>query len=217
MSDLANYLENALVNHLFRNTDLTRPANVYLALHTGSPGETGANNEVSGNAYARVAVPTGASSEWAAPSDGLTENLNTESFPTATPSGWGEILACSLWDAASGGNCWMWGWLGNQRWAFTATNAGDLFTAPGHGLSNNDRVVLKTAGDSSIPTGVSVDTVYYVIGVSGATFQLSLTQGGAAIALSSDGGGLVLRLQPKTVGVNDTFTFPAGNLDAIFS
>ena len=34
MAALSDYLENALIAHLFRNTNYTRPANIYVALYT---------------------------------------------------------------------------------------------------------------------------------------------------------------------------------------
>ncbi len=34
MSDMSNYLEDALANHVFRNTSLTSPTTVYVALFT---------------------------------------------------------------------------------------------------------------------------------------------------------------------------------------
>ena len=62
---LTNYAENALLEHLLRETTYTPAATLYLALCTGDPGETatGASmNECSnsGNSYARAAITFGA-------------------------------------------------------------------------------------------------------------------------------------------------------------
>jgi len=46
-------------------------------------------------------------------------------------------------------------------------------------LPNNSSIQLGTTG--ALPSGLSTNTTYYVINVSGTTFNLSLTQGGAAI------------------------------------
>jgi len=101
MSEMANWLENAVINYFLRNQVITQPAAVYIALHTADPGENGTNGEVSGNAYGRAAVTMGA------PTDGVSTNSGVVTFPTATPSGWGSIGWFSLWDAQSGGNCLM--------------------------------------------------------------------------------------------------------------
>ena len=53
MSEMSNYLENALVNAVLRNTSYTSPATVYLALYTSDPTDADAGTEVSGTSYAR--------------------------------------------------------------------------------------------------------------------------------------------------------------------
>lgn len=60
---------------------------------------------------------------------------------------------------------------------------GDDFTFAGHGLANGDRVIYYNGGGTSI-TGLTSGTMYFVVGVSGSVFQLSLTSGGAAINIS---------------------------------
>jgi hypothetical protein len=54
----------------------------------------------------------------------------------------------------------------------------DKFTLSGHGLVNNDRIVLFNITGS---TGISTNFLYYVVGVSGNDFQVSLTSGGSAV------------------------------------
>jgi hypothetical protein len=94
----SNYLENAIVNHVLRNTALTSPAAVYVGLFTVAAGEAGGQTEVSGNTYARQSVTFGA------PADGVTSNTNLITFPTPTPSGWGTIVGWGIFDASSAGN-----------------------------------------------------------------------------------------------------------------
>lgn len=213
MSSFSDYLENLMLEVWYRNTAFTRPDPVYISLHSGNPLETGGNELAVANGYARQAMETGANTAFSAAVGGVTDNVNAITFGPATPSAWSDVVGVGIWDAATAGNLLEAAWLSNEGWVFTAANTGDLFTAYGHTLVNNDRVILQTELDSVLPTGVSANTIYYVIGVSGATFQLSLTQGGAAITLTADGGGSVHRIQVKSVGVNDTFSFPAGNLD----
>jgi len=52
---------------------------------------------------------------------------------------------------------------------------------------NGDPIVLATTG--ALPTGLTYGNVYYVINVSGSTFQLSAAPGGSAIALSGSQSG----------------------------
>lgn len=103
MSALSDYLEDALINHIFRNSDFTRPADIYIALFTAAPSDAGGGTEVSGGSYARQGVPTGVASEWDAASGGATANTNTVTFPTATAA-WGTITHVGLFDAVTAGN-----------------------------------------------------------------------------------------------------------------
>lgn len=70
---------------------------------------------------------------------------------------------------------------------FTATNATNIFNDAAHGLSNGDCVTVATG--TTLPTGLSASTYYYVITAATDTFQLSTTPGGSAVAISDDGTG----------------------------
>ena len=52
----STYLESALLNHVFRNTPLTSPASIRIALFTAAPTDAGGGTEVSGSGYARQTV-----------------------------------------------------------------------------------------------------------------------------------------------------------------
>lgn len=94
----SNYLADAWLNHVLRNTAFVSPGeDIYIGLHTLPPGQNGAN-EVTNNNYARVKMD-----DWIAPVDGETKNNSNVQFPT--PSGnWGLISYLSVWDAPSSGN-----------------------------------------------------------------------------------------------------------------
>lgn len=70
---------------------------------------------------------------------------------------------------------------------FTATNATNTFNDTAHGLSNGNCVTVGTA--TTLPTGLSASTYYYIINKTDDTFQLSTTPGGSAVAISDDGTG----------------------------
>lgn len=116
-NNLTNYLEDALLNHVFRNTTLTSPTTVYLALFTAAPGEAGGGTEVTGGSYARVAITFGA------PSSNQIANSSAVNFATATAN-WGTITDCAIMDASSGGNMLAFGPLAASK----VVNTGDTIS-----------------------------------------------------------------------------------------
>ena len=97
MAEMSNYLENALINAVLRNTSYTSPSTVYMALYTTDPTDADAGTEVSGNAYERQAITFGA------PSDGVSTNSAVIEFPQATGS-WGTVAYIGIRDASTAGN-----------------------------------------------------------------------------------------------------------------
>jgi hypothetical protein len=97
MSEMSNYLENALINVTLRATTYTAPATVYVSLWTSDPTDAGSGTEVSGGSYARTAVT------FAAPSNGVTTNSADVTFPTCTSS-WGTVGWIGINDALTTGN-----------------------------------------------------------------------------------------------------------------
>lgn len=70
------------------------------------------------------------------------------------------------------------------------TNATNLFTQAGHGLSNTNRI---TIGATVMPTGLVKTRVYFVVGVAGNDFQVALTSGGSAVDFSTDGTAVTFK------------------------
>ncbi|MEK9505168.1 phage tail fiber protein [Gaopeijia maritima] len=104
MADASDYLETALLNHVFRNTAMTSPAAVYVALFTADgAGETGTpgTEVVAGDGYARVEATFGA------PSDDSGEmqvaNSADVEFGKATADK-GTVTHWCVMDAPTGGN-----------------------------------------------------------------------------------------------------------------
>ena len=97
MAEMSNFLENALINATLRNTSYTSPTTVYVGLYTTDPGEGNTGTEVSGGSYARVSVSFGA------PSNGVSTNSASVTFPTATGT-WGTVTHIGILDALTGGN-----------------------------------------------------------------------------------------------------------------
>lgn len=102
MSSFTDYLENAVLNHVFRNIALTSPTTVYAAIFTVTPSDAGGGTEVTGGGYARQTVTFGA------PSGGAISNTNVVNF-TASGAGYGTVVAGAIFDALTGGNMLAWG------------------------------------------------------------------------------------------------------------
>ena len=129
MSAMSTYLENALVNHVLRNTAYTSPGTtVYVGLikyYDAAVVEAGTlTQEASGGSYARVQVTA-----WDAASNGATQNTGAITFPTATGD-WGGISGVIISDHASAGNVLLHGSLTSARDVKNGDvfkfNAGDL-------------------------------------------------------------------------------------------
>lgn len=113
MGAKTDYLENKLIDHLFRGQAYTPPATLYVGLFTAAPTDTGGGTEVAGGSYARVGVAasladfagTQSAGSTAASSGtgGTTSNNAAIAFPAPTAA-WGTVVAFGLFDAASGGN-----------------------------------------------------------------------------------------------------------------
>ena len=102
----SNYLENALLNQIFRGTAYSFPGTLYVGLYTVAPSDAGGGTEVSGNNYARVSV-TANTSNWAESTSGATSNSGAITFPQASGN-WGTVVALGIFDASSSGNLLAW-------------------------------------------------------------------------------------------------------------
>ena len=120
MSAMSDYLENKLVDQLFRGQAAPTTTTLYIALLTAAPSDSGGGTEVSGNAYARVAV-TSSLTNWAGTQSagstvassgtgGQTSNNTVITFPTPTAT-WGTVTHFGIYDAASAGNLLFFGTL----------------------------------------------------------------------------------------------------------
>lgn len=97
MSEISNYLENALINATLRNTSYTSVATVYVGLFTTDPTDAGSGTEVSGGSYARTSATFGA------PSNGASVTTADVTFPTCTAT-WGTVGWIGIHDASTAGN-----------------------------------------------------------------------------------------------------------------
>ena len=68
--------------------------------------------------------------------------------------------------------------------------ATETLTSNSHAFTNGDRVRVASTGGSN-PGGLVAGTVYFVVGSTTNTFQLSATEGGAAIDITDTGSGTI--------------------------
>jgi hypothetical protein len=112
-------MENAVIDHMFRNQSFTPPVTLYFALFTAAPTDAGGGTEVTGGSYARVAK-TAASAGFSAASAGSATNSADIDFGTASAN-WGTVTHFAVFDAATSGNQLGWGALGTSK----TINSGD--------------------------------------------------------------------------------------------
>lgn len=140
MSAMSDYLENKLIDQLFRGQAAPGTSTLYVGLLTAAPSDAGGGTEVSGGAYARVAV-TSSLANWAGTQSagsttvssgtgGQTSNNTSITFPTPT-AGWSTVTHFGIYDAASGGNLLFWGALTIAK----TINQADTVTFPAASLS----------------------------------------------------------------------------------
>jgi len=130
MAAMSDYLENQLIDHIFRTGTFAKPAGLWLALFITPQDDSGtAGVEVSGGGYARVdllqgdanwlgthGTTTGASTG----TSGQTSNATDIVFPAPTGN-WGTIQGIGIYDAATGGNLLIHSTLAASK----TVNAGD--------------------------------------------------------------------------------------------
>lgn len=128
MSAASDYLENKIYNAILRATPLAPPSKVFIALHTSSPGDTGANEVTAAEfpGYRRQDAAKGnadASTGWTAPNNGSGKNALQLIFPVFDGAAPITVTHYTLWDAATDGNCLIMGQFAASR----TLGVGDVF------------------------------------------------------------------------------------------
>ena len=109
MSKMSDYLEVELRKHIFRTGSFTKPAALYVSLHTADPTDTAAGAEANYTGYARVQRDP-ADANWTAASavDGNTDNAAAITFGVCT-AGSNTVTHFGIWDALAAGNMLTYG------------------------------------------------------------------------------------------------------------
>lgn len=183
----------------------------HFGLHTlTDPGQgTTANaGEATGGtpAYARTAAVFSAAAAG--------EKVNTSTHAFNAPAGTYGFI--TFWNASTGNTTNYRGYshLNNtKRGVGTVDAAGvtsNTITSAGHGMVNTRQCMVYNVFAESLPTGLVEGTIYFVVGATTDTFQLSLTSGGAAVDITAIGELAFFDLIPETFGVDGTLNLAAG-------
>jgi hypothetical protein len=181
----------------------------FISVHDDVP-DTAGSNEVAGGSYARQAVA------WGAPAGGVIGN--TGQLVHAMPAG--SVAAFyGEWSAVSGGT--FYGYIpragaGQSRSGFGSVDAAGVtanaIQSAAHGLTDDMTVVVYNVLSEALPTGLSEGTVYFVVGATTDTFQVSLTQAGAAVNITAQGELYFARFVAETFTSDGNLVTDVGDL-----
>ena len=217
--------ENDLLLHIFQNADITligdagglqnsvTAGSLYVSLHTAEPGETAVQttSETAYTNYVRVAVAR-SSAGWTVSANQVSNtaaiNFAQCGITGATITHWGIGT-----DSSGAGKMLYTGPLGTVvQGPFTAIAAGDLITIPGHTLAVDERVAFYPAFGSTLPTGITEGTIYWVKSVASNDITISTTQGGGTLDVTAAGDGVAIEAATLAVSIGITPSFAIGAL-----
>lgn|SRR5574341_1018189 len=221
----SNSFENSLLLLIFNNTDVANigdaaglqnsaaAGNLYVALHTADPGEAGAQNasEITYTGYARVAVARSGAG-WTVSSNSVS-NAAAVTFGQRSDVGTSVATHFSVGAESSGATLILYkNALGaSVQGPFTAATD-DNITIPGHTLVVDDRVAFYPAFGSSLPTGITEGTLYWVKTSAANVITISTTQGGSTLDVTAVGDGVAFKAMTLSVTQNVTPEFAIGQL-----
>lgn len=188
----------------------------HVGIHTLTDPGTGTNansGEATGGtpAYARQSVA------WPGAASGTKANTGALTFDVPA----GTYAFFTLWNASTGNTNNYRGYVpfggASALKGFATvdtTLANDQLLAPGHGMADNDRVMIFNTFGNTLPTGLTEGTVYHVVSSATNTFKVSATQGGAAVDITAVGGGQMFwqRVVPEVFAAQGQITVAASAL-----
>lgn len=135
-TDASNYLESQMLKHILQNASTngaaydTSATDLYVSLHTGSPGEANDGaNEISGSGYAREQVTFGDVTT-AADVTSASSNV-TVTFNQATSDYSADVTHIGIYDALTSGNLLFFTALSTAK----TVTSGDVFQINSGSLS----------------------------------------------------------------------------------
>lgn len=213
-----NYVKAKIADQLFGGTAYTPPATLYFALlgdtNTRVQRDAGTVTELSGSAYARVAVTNNTTNFPAATGTIPTTKSNGTAITWPTPTaGWAAVHAIGIYDASTSGNLLWWLDLVAAEVDGTVATSGTV-TAPAHGFAQHDLLKFSKIDGMAIPGGLTDGAYYYVLATSLATdtFTVSTTDGGSAVTITTSGGGKWGKDLSQTPGSGSTVSIASSAL-----
>ena len=185
----------------------------HIGIFTAADPGTGTNftgTEATGGspAYARQAVV------WGAAASGLKANTGALTFDVAA----GTYGFFGFFNAATGNSSNFRGYapFGTAVKGFATVDAADVtanaITCSAHGLVNTDRVMTYNVFAETLPAGLTEGTIYFVVGATTDTFQVSLTSGGAAVDITGIGELYFQKTIPEVFAAQGQITVAIGAL-----
>lgn len=179
----------------------------YVGAATGDPGTAGSvANEASGGspAYARKAIA------WNSAASGQQTNSGAITIDVAA----GTYYGITFHSAATAGTYYGWFPLNGTVKGFGETDStgvtNNTITSSGHGLADNDRVLVFNVFAESLPAGLTEGTFYHVVSSATDTFKVSTTQGGSAVDITGQGECFFQKAIPETFAAQGQITIAAG-------
>lgn len=190
----SNFLENAILDHVLRGVAFpTLAANNHVALFTSATTDAGGGIEVTGGAYARVAVGR-ATTAWAAPADNAgaqrTSNSAAITFPSPTVN-WGYVGFSALMDAATAGNMLYHGPIG-----VNTTLAADIAAA-----ATSLTVASASGFPGTSPFNILMDAEVMTVTAGAGTTTWTVTRAVSGAAAAHSAGAIVV--VPRLIAAND--------------
>lgn len=132
MSKMSNYLENKLIDHIFRNITFTKPTSLYIALCTATPTDYSTGETISEvpnrNGYVRKTIECN-TTNWSSATSENGTSYNKTAITFASPTGtWGTITSIAILDSGTWGegNLLFWSNIETPQ----AINLGKIFSIP---------------------------------------------------------------------------------------
>jgi hypothetical protein len=213
----ANGWENDILELLFKNTTIanwgdatglrgtTSAGSLFWSLHTADPGEAGTQttSEAAYGAYARVATARSGAG-FTVTNNSVSPAANVD-FPQASSGSETETHFGIGRDTSAAGRLAYSGVIGSAPKPGTGDTA-DLFTAPVHGLTTDDRVIFEAIEGQTLPAGITAGTRYWVIagGLTADAFKFSTTQSGGAVDITASGVAMCFKSLAIVVTTNVT-------------
>lgn len=159
-------------------------------------------------AYARQAVT------WGAAAAG--QKTNTGALTFDVPAG--TYAFFGFFNASSGNTNNYRGYapFGVAVKGFATVDAADVtansITSAAHGLVNTNQLFVYNVFAETLPAGLTEGTVYFVVGATTDTFQVSLTSGGAAVDITGIGEMYFQKFIPEVFAAQGQVTVAASAL-----